>query len=288
MNKGGLDVVHRDLGFGDVETGGGKLYRHNIAESQVVPEDYYMRIGIRGSDAWRPSVITAWCQRFTSGAIVPLGYDEELDVVLSTDPSEGRISLPLRTITPGRIRTEITRVLLVTGTNIRDSATDSPVHVTITRGDGSVVVDHTIPDTSQPDFEGAEGNVYFLPVLQPFTRSQLTDESIVLSIQGDELAAVRGHHVRAEHGGRQPGPDGPPRLLRPVALRRAEHRLRRGQGLGARPALPDRPVGRRCSRARRGGSARGGWVARQHRRGIRPSWPFRPSHEPPPGRRDRR
>jgi hypothetical protein len=59
MNKGGLDVVHRDLGFGDVETGGGKLYRHNIAESQVVPEDYYMRIGIRGSDAWRPSVIAA-------------------------------------------------------------------------------------------------------------------------------------------------------------------------------------------------------------------------------------
>jgi hypothetical protein len=176
----------RDLGFGDVETAGGKLYRHNIAASQVVPEDYYMRIGIRGDDAWRPSVVTAWCQRFTSGAIVPLGYDEELDVVLSTDPSEGRISLPLRTITPGRIRTEITRVLLVTGTNIRDSATDSPVHVTITRGDGSVVVDHTIPDTSQPDFEGAEGNVYFLPVLQPFTRSQLTGESIVLSVQGDD------------------------------------------------------------------------------------------------------
>jgi hypothetical protein len=186
MNKGGLDVVHRDLGFGDVETGGGKLYRHDIAESQVVPEDYYMRIGIRGSDAWRPSVVTAWCQRFTSGAIVPLGYDEQLDVVLSTDPSEGRISLPLRQVTPGRIRTEIARVLLVTGTNIRDSATDSPVHVTITRGDGTVVVDHTIPDTPQDDFEGAEGNVYFLPVLQPFTRSQLTDESIVLSIEGDD------------------------------------------------------------------------------------------------------
>ena len=76
-----LDVVHRDLGFGDVETGGGKLYRPNIAESQIVPEDYYMRIGIRGSDAWRPSVVTACGQRFTSGAIVPLGYDEELDVV---------------------------------------------------------------------------------------------------------------------------------------------------------------------------------------------------------------
>ena len=48
------------------------------------------------------------------------------------------------------------------------------------------MVDHTIPDTPQPDLEGAEGNVYFLPVRQPFTRSQLTDQSIVLSILGDD------------------------------------------------------------------------------------------------------
>lgn len=185
MNQGGLDVVHRDLGFGGSETGGGKLYRHNIAESQVVPEDYYMRIGIRGDDAWRPSMITAWCQRFTSGAIVPLGYDEELEVVLSTDPSEGRISLPLRQVTPGMIRTQISRVMLVTGTNIGDSATDSAINVRITRSE-ELVVDHTVPDTPQPDLEGAEGNVYFLPVRQPFTRSQLTDTSIVLSIQGDD------------------------------------------------------------------------------------------------------
>jgi hypothetical protein len=185
MNQGGLDVIHRDLGFGGVETGGGKLYRHNVAESQVVPENYYLRLGTRGSDAWRPNLVAAWCQRFTSGAIVPLGYDEELEVVLSTDPSEGRISLPVRQVTPGRIRTRISRLMLVTGTNVGDSATDSPINVRITRGD-EVVVDHTVPDTSQDDLEGAEGNVYFLPVLQPFTRSQLNDESIVLSIRGDD------------------------------------------------------------------------------------------------------
>ena len=60
MNRGGLDVVHRDLGFGGTETGGGKLYRHNISELQVPPEDYYLRIGTRGDDAWRPNMITAW------------------------------------------------------------------------------------------------------------------------------------------------------------------------------------------------------------------------------------
>jgi len=185
MNKNDIDVVHRDLSYGDVETGGGKLYRHDISEEQVLPEDYYLRVGIRGSDAWRPTVIAAWCERFTTGNVVPLGYNEVIETILSTDSSEGRISLPVPHIGSGNQRMGINRVMLVTGTNVGDSATDSPIHVRITAGQ-NVVVDHTIPDTSQDDLEGAEGNVYFLPVRSSFTRSQLTDSSIVLSIEGDD------------------------------------------------------------------------------------------------------
>jgi hypothetical protein len=185
MNQNGLDVVHRDLGFGDSETGGGMLYRHDIAESQILPQDYYMRIAIRGADAWAPRVIAAWCERFTSGNVVPLGYEEGIETVLSTDSSEGRVSMPVRKVSGGMIRTGINRVMLVTGTNVGDSATDSPIHVRIANGD-TVFVDHTIPDTAQDDFEGAEGNIYFLPVLTPFTRSQLAEDSIVLSIEGND------------------------------------------------------------------------------------------------------
>jgi hypothetical protein len=185
MNQDGIDVVHRNLEFGAVDTGGGKLYEHDIAEARVLPQDFYMRIGTRGSDAWRPQVIAAWCERFTTGNVVPLGYDEKLDQVLSTDSSEGRISLPVRLLAPFTIRTGINRVMLVTGTSIGDAATDSPIHVRITAGE-TVVVDHTVPDTTQADLESFEGNVYFLPVLAPFTRSQLTDASIVLSIAGDD------------------------------------------------------------------------------------------------------
>lgn len=47
-------------------------------------------------------------------------------------------------------------------------------------------MDHTIPDTPQADLESKEGNVYFLPVISPFTRSQLIDSSILLSIEGDD------------------------------------------------------------------------------------------------------
>jgi hypothetical protein len=187
INQNERDIVHRDLGFGDSATGGGKLYHHDISESLFEPEtDFYMRIGIRGSDAWRPSVIAAWGERLETGAVVPLGYDETLDVVLSTDSSEGRISLPVPRIRPGEIRSDINRVMLVTGTGFGDFGTDSPIHVRIVVEGGEVVVNHTIPDTSQDDFDAAEGNVYFIPVIRQFTRSQLTDTSIEISIEGDD------------------------------------------------------------------------------------------------------
>ena len=184
MNQNGLDVVHRDLG-GTIEKGGGRLYRLGISEQKVLPENYYMRIGTRGSDLWRPSVIAAWAERFTTGNVVPLGYDQEIDAILSADSTEGRTSLPLRQIDVGQPQTVINRVMMVTGTNVNASGTESPVHVSITAA-GTAVVDHTIPDTPQDDFGEGEGNVYFLPVLSSFTRSQLTDTSVVVSIEGND------------------------------------------------------------------------------------------------------
>jgi len=188
MNQNQIDVVHRNLGFGPADTGGGNLHRHDVSDLGILPDNYYMRSGIRGDDAWRPTMIVAWCERFTTGNVVLLGYDEKITQVLSADASEGRISVPLRQIGRGNIRTGINRVMLVTATNsdFIDLATDSPVHVRITRDDGSVVVNHTIPDTPQADFESLEGNVYYLPVISSFTRSQLTDASIELSIEGDD------------------------------------------------------------------------------------------------------
>ena len=99
MNQGGLDVVHRDLGFGGPRPAAASSTAQH-RRLQILPENY-----ICGSAPAATMLATAhdpaWCNRFTSGAVVPLGYDEELEVVLSTDPDEGRISLPLRPITPG-------------------------------------------------------------------------------------------------------------------------------------------------------------------------------------------
>src|SRR2546423_14940790 len=103
INQNGIDIIHENLGFGRTTTGGGKLYHlEQIAEAGFEPDqNYYMRMGIRGDDAWRPDLIAAWGERDGTGNVVPLAYDSELDIVLSTDSSEGRISLPVRQIIGG-------------------------------------------------------------------------------------------------------------------------------------------------------------------------------------------
>jgi hypothetical protein len=184
MNKGDLDVIHQDVDLlREAADGGGSIFWEDFSESQIIPENYYLRVGIRGDDAWRPEVIAVWGERFTSRNIVPLGYCEGMTTWLSTDASEGRISMPVPQPVPGHIRTEITRVLLVTLTHFSDFETDDPVYVRIKRGD-EVVLDSTIIDTPQDDFESGQANLNFLPALTPFTRSQLTDASIELGIKG--------------------------------------------------------------------------------------------------------
>jgi len=187
INKNEIDVVHQNLLFHVADRGGGNLHRLDISDLAVLPENYYMRIGIRGDDAWRPTMIVAWCERFTGGEVVLLGYDEKITQILSTDPSEGHLELPLKLIGQGSVDTPINRVMLVTGTDVRQFATEDDVHVNITLGDSpTMVVNHTIPDTPQDDFGGGKGNVYFIPVISTFTRSQLTDTSIELSIGGED------------------------------------------------------------------------------------------------------
>ena len=74
MNKLDLDVIHRDLTLErEVARGGGSISWFDVSESQIVPEDYYLRVGIRGDDAWAPEVILA------SFHGVPLKYLEAGD-----------------------------------------------------------------------------------------------------------------------------------------------------------------------------------------------------------------
>jgi hypothetical protein len=67
-----------------------------------------------------------------------------------------------------------------------DAGTDDLIHLRITTSDGRLVVDHSFKDTDQEDQEEGEANIYFVPVGTPFTKAELGERSIQLSIGGED------------------------------------------------------------------------------------------------------
>jgi hypothetical protein len=70
--------------------------------------------------------------------------------------------------------------------DVKDAGTDDLLHLRITTLDGRVVVDHDMRDTDQEDQERGEANMYFVPVITPFSKSELGEGSVELSIRGDD------------------------------------------------------------------------------------------------------
>jgi hypothetical protein len=109
------------------------------------------------------------------------------ELVLSTDESEGDISHSLSRVGLGGPDVRIERLLLLTVTGFEEGAgTDSPVTLQI-GGPDELVVDYDLPDTPQFDLEANTVNWYFVPVVVPFTKRELGERSIRLSIDGDDL-----------------------------------------------------------------------------------------------------
>jgi hypothetical protein len=108
---------------------------------------------------------------------------------LSTDPSEGHLTMPVRLVGPGSPGTLIRRVLLLVHTRWQydsDPETDSPIQLEITAG-GNLVLKQEIEDTPQDDLESATTNWYVLDAAVPFTKADvLANGGIRLSILGDD------------------------------------------------------------------------------------------------------
>jgi hypothetical protein len=157
--------------------------------------DSSVRVAIRGDNAWLPGSCFVW-GRQTDRIIVPLalnvvdqGFKQgELPTMrISTDAREGRTSFGVTRVQPGDNFTGIARLILLLTTADQDNAgTDDPITLTITDTLGRVVVDQTFTDTSQPDLEQAQANFYYAEVDVPFLKFNLNNESIQLTIRGDD------------------------------------------------------------------------------------------------------
>ncbi len=110
---------------------------------------------------------------------------------LSTDPSEGPLTVPLWRVDPGTSNTVIRRVLLLVHTQWgghvgTDTGTDSAIQLEVFAGE-NLVLREEIDDTSQSDLEKATSNWYVMDAPVPFTRGEVqAGGRIVLSILGDD------------------------------------------------------------------------------------------------------
>jgi hypothetical protein len=158
-----------------------------------------IRIATRGGDAWIPKSVLVWGrEQRDAGEVVPLGLVIDLrpsitfsgtlaGVTLSTDSDEGQISFGVPRMTPGGAAMLIRGLIVAMVTaNADDAGTDDLIHIRITTADGRVVVERSITDTAQKDQEEGQANMYFVPVGTPFSRAELSDRSIELSIRGDD------------------------------------------------------------------------------------------------------
>jgi hypothetical protein len=211
VTGGRFDVLHRtfpDTAQADQEQGQANLYEiteddfepQAFVGSTVDPQDLNassIRIGIRGEDMWRPKSVFIWGEQ-KDGLIVPLALNTELqgqlgiagqliDVRLSTDAGEGKLSIAPTRVQLGNPDTIIRRLLMVMITADEDDAgTDDDIELQITTIDGRLVVNHVFPDTSQDDLERAQANFYYAPVSAPFTKAELNADSVRLSILGND------------------------------------------------------------------------------------------------------
>src|SRR5512141_583613 len=136
INVDGEDVLDRDFGsnVGDGEAylnGGNQL---DTPFDSAALTNSSVRIGVRDDDAWGPGDIMVFghsLAEFQSGVAVPLVMETALTDFLSTDPSEGPLTVPLRRVEPGTSDTVIRRVLLLVhtqwATHDTDTGTDSAI-----------------------------------------------------------------------------------------------------------------------------------------------------------------
>jgi hypothetical protein len=195
INVDGEDVLDHDYGS---NVGDGEAYLNGGSQldtpfDSATLTNSSVRLGLRDDDAWGPGDVLLFghsSAEFNSGVAVPLVMESGLTASLSTDPSEGPLTVPLRLVGPGTSNTVIRRVLLLVytqwATHGTDTGTDSAIQLEVFAGE-NLVLREEIDDTSQSDLEKATSNWYIMDAPVPFTRGEVqAGGRIVLSILGDD------------------------------------------------------------------------------------------------------
>lgn len=197
INVGGADLLNHifpDTIQEDQERAQANLYKVNVEGKRIEPgslTDSSVRLGILGDDdAWSPEHFFAWGEvppttALQNPGIFPLVIETGIPQTLSTDPDNGVPSIRLRRVEKGGNGMSIRRllILLTTDDTQANFFASNSLEMQIVSNDRLVVLCE-IRATAQAQLKGGEANFYTMPVILPFTKSSLNDQSITLRVRG--------------------------------------------------------------------------------------------------------
>ena len=204
VNTGGqerLNFTFPDTWQDDQEAGVANMYDVGTENRRILTEqltDSSIRLFINDDDAWRPEHVFVFgegADTIKQGATA-LAIEMNVNTQLSTDSSEGPSGMPLRLVPQGDASQTIRRLFIVMrseGSNEPEPdgavavppryGTSGSLQVQIV-SQGRLVVLFEIRNTDQFDMKTAQANFYTMPVIVPFSRSQLDAESITFRVIG--------------------------------------------------------------------------------------------------------
>ncbi len=186
-----LSQEHEDLLYQTIETPNGlepgkaAFFQFDIAEQNIPFGFSYVRMGIRGADAWNPEYVFVWAEKdpeYENDYVVqPIAFDASFKR-LSTDKREGRTSVPVSRAYYGGFYNMIQQVLVViTTSDKRNSATKSPIRLQIDTVKGNVI---NIPLSDDALMQGG----VFMDTPQPSEPFNFHDlRKIELITEGNDL-----------------------------------------------------------------------------------------------------
>ena len=213
LSRGSQDLFQVPLDTDRDGLGKGKaaLFKIDVTAQALDSEDLDLRLVASGNNAWAPEHVVAWgvTSRFDGLQVVPLGAlidlatpqtEDSGGTWLSSDDTEGVISLALRPVGWGSPQTRALRIIAIVATSqyvgfpvagpgpggdFSDTGTDADVALQA-GAPGRLLLHYRFPNTPQEDLERSGANFYMTSVPGPFSRADVEGGSFVLSIAGGD------------------------------------------------------------------------------------------------------
>ncbi len=144
------DLLHHTAELPDgIEDGSSHLVHIDLETRPLQPYFQYMRMGLRGSDAWSPNKVFVFGEMEGSedSSVSPIALLYKGGRFLSTDPSEGYLSVPLNRASLGGQYTRFNRILmLIQNGEANNAGTSSPIFLTIEGKNQETLLEYRFPD----------------------------------------------------------------------------------------------------------------------------------------------